>query len=146
VADLKARYEFELAQASEKSKEMIEAAHHEVQRSRETLDATVRQSYEEQFALVPQQFDVAKANLESQSKTLIDSANTQLATVRSELDELKKRADAQLSEFQSTQNELLKLPTGTLAAVEERHKRAVQKHVTTANKKYISIVLSAAKR
>jgi serologically defined colon cancer antigen 8 len=144
VNDLRAHYEEELALAAEKSKQLIDEAQQNNQNYTEKAESVVRKAYDDEFAALQQQFNEIKSGLESQSQQLIDSSTQRIDALKAEIDDLRKKTEAQMASFQNVQAELQKLSHETVGNIAQRHKQELQKHVTQANARYNELVIEAA--
>ena len=79
-------------------------------------------------------------------RCLIRTWDLFVAELKQQVEDLKQKAEAQMTLFKNAQAELLNLSTSTVSQVEERHKKELEAHVNEANKKYNALVMQTAKK
>jgi DNA anti-recombination protein RmuC len=132
LVELKERYEDEIALILEQSKAHLAAAQAEADGFQDVIQDVVRQEFETKFEQTRREFEAAKAKVEADVDQSVAEAESLLAGLRSQLAQLREKADGDIAEFKSATEE-----------IQDVHKRAIQRMEAT-RKKELSAILDRA--
>jgi serologically defined colon cancer antigen 8 len=146
IEDLIDRFESEIQEESLQIAATLEQTQSDLRQSTDAADAAIREMYDEKIVRIHENFENAKTAFQAYTKRIVDRANHQLGSVRTEMAELTTRSNTQNALFQEAKAEIFRLSTTFLENVGAEHRSQIRKRVIDANTKYNDGVIAAAKR
>jgi chromosome segregation ATPase len=135
LVELKDRYEDEIGLILGQLKAHLAAAQGEADGFHNVIQDVVRREFETKFEQTRREFEAAKVKVEADVDQSVAEAESLLAGLRSQLAQLREKADCDIAEFKSS-----------TAEIQDVHKRAIQRMEATRKKELVAILKRANKK